>query len=161
MADQHGKEIQTVVKYVKEAILAVEAEGTTVQVEKLELTLKAVEVMTAGGELKLKIPILGDIGGGLEMSAQNTQVVTLTLVPPKGKELLGAPDIKKELKEAILTIKEGVKSAADNEPKFALENSAVELNFVVTGEGKINVVVKADTKAEETHSMKLYLKAIS
>ena len=101
-----------------------------------------------------------ELGGGVDVSQQQLQTVELSLVPPtvvpKG---IWKWDIKGELVGAILGIEEGVRKAAQAEPRFELLKAAVELNLIVGREGRLSLVGMGATGHETTHTVKVYLKA--
>ena len=157
-----------VIRRVKEAVAAVQAEqaareaetGVTVQVERVELMLRAVAQRRGGGNISLRVPVLGqEIGGGVAVSRQQLQTIELSLVPPavvaKG---IGKWDIKNELAGAILGIEEGVRKAAQAEPKFELGKAAVELNLVVGRDGRLSLVGEGSAGQETAHTVRVYLK---
>lgn len=164
-----GVDIGEVIRRVKEAVAAVQQEqaartaqsGVSVEVERLELTLKAVAQRSSGGSVSLRIPVIGqELGGGLDVSRQDLQTVELSLVPPAGvSKGIGSWDIKDELVEAILGIEEGVRKAADAEPKFELGRATVELNMVVGREGRISLVGKGSSGQVAAQTVKVYLKS--
>jgi hypothetical protein len=161
-------DIDEVIRRVKEAVATVQAEqaaraaetGVTIQVERVELMLRTVAQRGAGGNISLRIPVLGqELGGGVDISRQQLQTVELSLVPPavvaKG---IGKWDIKNELVGAILGIEEGVRKAAQTEPKFELGKAAVELNLVVGRDGRLSLIGEGSAGQETVHTVKVYLK---
>ena len=163
-----GMDIAEVIRRVKEAVAAVRQEqaartaetGVAVEVERLELTLKAVAQRSSGGSISLRIPVIGqELGGGMNVS-RGAPAVELSLVPPTGvSKGIGNWDIKDELVEAILGIEEGVQKAADAEPRFELGEAVVELNMVVGREGHISLVGKGSAGQVATQTVKVYLKS--
>ncbi len=162
---QTGMDIEEIIRQVKDAIdlagriEAAQGDRATVTIEKLELTLKAVAERSAGGDFKLKVPF--DFSGGVDARQQEVQTVQITLVPPppvvaKG---LAPPDLKNSLVEAILSVGDGVRAAAQGEPKFGLEGASVELNFVVGSGGSISLVVRGAARSEMTQTVKLSLRS--
>jgi NTP-dependent ternary system trypsin peptidase co-occuring protein len=131
-----------------------------VDVERLALTLRAVAQRSGGGDVSLRIPVIGqEFGGGVDLSRQEVQTIELSLVPPTGvPKGVGKWDIKDELVGAILGIGEGVRKAAKAEPKFELQEAAVELNLVVGKEGRLSLVGKGSAGQEAAHTVKVYLK---
>lgn len=163
-----GVDIDQVIQRVKEAVVAVQLEqaaraadtGVAVEVERLELTLKAVAQRSGGGDISLRVPVIGqEFGGGVSVSRQELQTIELSLVPPAGvPKGIGNWDIKDELVGAILGIEEGVRKAAEVAPKFEFEAAAVELNMVVGREGSLSLVGKGSAGHEATQTVKIYLK---
>lgn len=163
-----GMDIDEVIRRVKEAVATVQREqaaraaetGVAVEVERLELTLRAVAQRSGGRIISLRIPVIGqELGGGVDVSRQELQTVELSLVPPTGvPEGSGNWGIEDELVGAILGIEEGVRRAAKAEPKFELEEAAAELNMVVGREGRLLLVGKGSAGQETAHTVKIYLK---
>jgi hypothetical protein len=160
-------DIDKVIRRVKEAIATVQIEqaahaepGVTLQVERVELMLRAVAQRGAGGSISLRIPVFGqELGVSVDVSRQQLQTIELSLVPPavvaKG---IGNWDIKDELVRAILGIEEGVRKGTQAEPKFDLENAAVELNLVVGRDGRLSLVGEGSAGQQTAHTVKVYLK---
>lgn len=163
MAKFSNTDIEGVITGVKRAIRAVQQNGGGLQiinVEKLELTLKAFVEKSAGGELKIKIPIIDtNLGAKLDITSNDMQTIQLTLVPIKAatRSMTRSESFEKELFEALMAIREGIKNASEMEPKFALQNAVVEINFVVNGKGEIAILAKGSEKSEIMHSVKLFL----
>jgi hypothetical protein len=161
-----GADVDEVVRQVKEAVAAVQAvqagraSGPAVEVAKVELTLRTVRHRNAGGEVSLRIPLVGqEFGGGATASREELQTIELTLVPPAA--LPKGPrgwDVTAELVEAILGIEDGVARSAATEPRFDLADAAVELHLVVGRDGRLSLVGTATAAREVTHRVKLYLR---
>ena len=172
MADTQsvGVDIDAIIQQVKDAVelagriqaaRADQESGPAVEVEKLDLTLKAFAEMSGGGEIKLRIPVVGtEFGGGSTLQREEIQTVQLTLVPPSAAVRKGlAPlDIKTTLVDAILGIEQGIRRAARTEPRFELESASVELNLVVGREGTISLAVRGSARSETTHTVRLHLR---
>src|SRR5512144_2363614 len=105
--DTIGVDIDEVIRRVKEAVASVQLEqamravgtGVAVEVERLEVTLRAVAVRSGGANISLRIPVIDqELGGGVDISRQELQTIELSLVPPtelpKG---VGKWNIKDEL----------------------------------------------------------------
>ena len=163
-----GMDVESVIGKVKQAILAAEIQRendpTALQLESLDLTLKAFAETEVGGEVKIKIPLINlEIGMGSSLTQQETQTIEINLKPP---EMLKAErreairkeiDLKSSLADAINIIRDGIKAAAAGEPEFVLDKATVELNFVVTEKGEITVVAKGSQVFETTNGLKLTL----
>jgi hypothetical protein len=161
-------DIDEVIRHVKEAVVTVQIEqaaraaetGVTVQVEKVELMLRAVAHRGGGGNISFRIPVSGqELGGGVDLSRHQLQTVELSLVPPREvPKGIGRWDIKDELVGAILGIEQGVRKAALAEPKFELGEATVELNLVVGRHGRLSLIGEGSAGHETTHTVKVYLK---
>lgn len=163
MSEFSGADIEGVISGVKRAIRAAQASGGSAQavnVEMLELTLRGIVEKGAGGELKIKIPIIETgLGGRLDITSKELQTIQLTLVPVKGKVFpMARPEsFETELVKAIKVIREGIKNAAATEPKFTLQSAVVELNFAVNSKGEIAFLATGSGQSELMQSVKLYL----
>ncbi|MGZ4846514.1 MAG: trypco2 family protein [Halobacteriota archaeon] len=157
-----GVDIDQIIGKVKKAIRDVErqsaVEDMQFKVDKLELTLKAFTSKDAGGKITLKIPIEISLGG--KITDQKMQTIALTLVPVEEMHTFGYEDIQQDLVEAIYAIKEGIRNAAVESPKFKLQEAIVGLDFVLDKEGNISVIAQGSGLSEMTHSLKLYIKSV-
>ncbi|MDN5768095.1 MAG: hypothetical protein L0H96_20280 [Humibacillus sp.] len=162
-----GVDLDTVIRQVKEALLLVQLEqaeraartGVAVDVVRIELTLRTMVERTAGGEVRLTVPIVGqELGGGVDTSWQQVQTVELTLVPPDGlpKRVPGW-GLSEELARAVLGVEDAVRTAAETEPRFEMERASVELNVVVGRGGSISLVAKGSSGREVAHTVKVHL----
>jgi hypothetical protein len=160
-----GADIDEVVRQVKEAVATVRAvqagrpAGPFVEVAKVELTIRAVRQRNAGGEISLRIPLVGqELGGGGTVSREELQTIELTLVPPaavpKGPR---GWDVTAELVAAILGLEEGLARSAAMEPRFDLTDAAVELHLVLGRDGRLSLVGSGTAGREVTHRVKLHL----
>lgn len=106
MPENQGAEIENVITGVKRAVKTAQQSGTegqVVEVDKIELTLKGSIQKSAGGELKVRIPILDTaLGAKAEITSQELQTIQLTLVPMKKTTRSGfkAEKFERELVEA-------------------------------------------------------------
>ena len=162
MPEISGADIEKVIAGVKRAIKAAqksESEKQALNIEKLELTLKAVVEKVAGGELKITIPVIGSLGASAELTSKELQTIQLTLVPARSttRTATRTEAFEKELVKAIKAIQEGIKNASEGEPKFALKDAFVELNFVVNAKGEISLLAKGSGQSEFAQTVKLFL----
>jgi hypothetical protein len=154
--------LEEVVRQIKEAINAFQreaaAEGKGIEIKAVDLSLEAVALRDAGGQLKFTVPFVGlevEIGG--KLAKEQTQTINLTLFPTKQVEEFSPPEIGPELLEGMRVIREAVRYAAEGEPRFDLREPKVELSFVVTKEGKVTLFVAGEMKDTITHKAKLTL----
>jgi len=162
-------DLDEVIRQVKAAIATVQAEqaartaesGVTVQVERVELQLRAIVERSGGGSVSLRIPVVGqEIGGSVDVSRRQLQTVALSLVPPTGvPKGIGKWDVEDELVGAILGIEDGVRRASQVEPKFELAAAAVELSLAVGRDGRLSLVGQRSAAQEATHTVKVYLQS--
>ncbi|MGZ4848280.1 MAG: trypco2 family protein [Halobacteriota archaeon] len=157
-----GINIDEIIVKVKRAIRDVERqsamEDMQFKVDKLELTLKAFTSKDAGGKITLKMPIEVSLGG--KITDQKMQTIELTLVPAEEMRTFEYEDIEKDLVEAIYAIKEGIRNAAVESPKFKLQEATVGLDFVLDKEGNISIIAQGSGLSQVTHSLKLYIKSV-
>lgn len=160
--DDVGVDIEEIIVKVKKAIRDVEEqslrEDMQFKVDKLEITLKAFTSKDAGGKITLKIPIEISLGG--KVTDQKIQTIALTLVPVEEMRVFGREDVEQDLVDAIYAIKAGIKNAAEESPKFKLQEATVGLDFVLDKEGNISVIAQGSGQSQMTHSLKLFLKSV-
>ncbi len=160
--EDEGVAIDEIIVKVKKAIRDVEEqslrEDMQFKVDKLELTLKAFSSKDVGGKITFKIPI--EFGFGAKITDQKIQTIALSFVPVEEMHMFGREDIEKDLVEAIHAIKEGIRNAAEESPKFKLQEAQVGLDFVLDKEGKISVIAQGSGESQITHSLKLYMSSI-
>jgi hypothetical protein len=166
MPEISGTDIENVIAGIKRAINAAEQSdggAQTIKIEKLELYLKCMVERKAGGELKIKIPII-DTSLGLSggFTSKELQTIQLTLVPieSRTRPFIRPEVFEKELIEAIRFIREGIRNAAVGEPEFTLENAFVEFNFVVNSNVEISLLAKGSGQSEVAQTVKLFLASV-
>ena len=163
MSEISGADIEKVIAGVKRAIKAAqksESEKKALNIEKLELTLKGVVEKAAGGELKIKIPVVDvSLGASAELASKELQTIQLTLVPVRSttRTATRTEAFEKDLVKAIKAIQEGIRNASEGEPKFTLKDAFVELNFVVNTKGEISLLAKGSGQSEFAQTVKLFL----
>ena len=163
MSEISGADIEKVIAGVKRAIKAAqlsESEKQAIHIGELELTLKGVVEKVAGGELKIKIPVVDvSLGASAELASKELQTIQLTLVPARSttRTATRTEAFEKDLVKAIKAIQEGIKNASEGEPKFTLKDASVELNFVVNAKGEISLLAKGSGQSEFAQTVKLSL----
>lgn len=158
-----SKEIDTIVAQVKKAIIEVEkdapSEGPQLQIKAAELTLNAVVTKDLGGDFSFKI-FGHEFGGGVDLTKADTQTIKLKLTPDLSEAMeFGTEDVSARLVEAMRSIRDSVARAADEEPRFALEEASVELNFQVDKDGKISFIIAGEGKKTNAQTIALTLGA--
>ncbi|PWU61863.1 hypothetical protein DLE60_03440 [Micromonospora globispora] len=127
----------------------------------LELTLNVVVITGRGAKVELKIPFIGmPLSFGGKTRKQNTNTLTMTLVPPdltEEHEVRAGGDVEDTLVEAIETIRDVVAQAAVGDDTFTLRDSSVELSFAVTDHGSVALVGSTELSDEVTHLLKVTL----
>jgi hypothetical protein len=163
MSGISGADIEKIISGVKRAVRAAQQSDGGAQkltIDKLELTLKGLVEKNVGGELKIKIPVIDTgFGAKADVTSKELQTIQLTLVPIKSttRSSTRSESFEKELVEAIRAIREGIKNAAANEPKFTLQNAFVELNFVLNSKVEIAFLAKGSGQSEAAQTVKLYM----
>jgi hypothetical protein len=160
-----GTDFSIVISKVKEGILEAQKRGAfdaaLLPLKSLTLTLKTVVETDIGGAFKLTVPF--QIGASGSQQQQNTQTVVLTLTPPSPplqvmmKMAVEAETLENSLVKALLAIHKGVQAASVGDPPFVPDNATVELNFGITDQGEIAVLLQASGKIENTNTLKLEL----
>lgn len=161
MPEISGTSIEKLISGVKRAIGKAQKERATniVALNKLELILKGLVEKGGGGELEIKIPIIGTgLGLNAEVKSTEGQTIHLILVPPKDALRTGirGEDFEEELFVAIMAICDGIEEGAEGEPKFILENAFVELNFGINTKGNISLLAKGSGQSDFTQTIKLF-----
>ncbi|MDO5836110.1 MAG: hypothetical protein Q4P17_06340 [Methanobacterium sp.] len=64
-------------------------------------------------------------------------------------------ELGKRLKESILALSNGVMAAVNTDPPFEVYESSVELNFILTSESEISLIIKGGLEAELTNNLKI------
>lgn len=125
----------------------------------MELTLKVSSVKDASGNIQLKIPFIEtDAGIDASYTTSSIHTIFLTLVPDTQRVKSRVRGIEDELVKAIELIEGAIKEAANEEPKFKMQGSSIELNFVINKSGNISLIVKGGMKSEITNKLKIYFK---
>ncbi len=129
------------------------------RVTSVQLILKTLATMGAGGKIDFRIPVVGvQLGLGRKVISQDTHTIEVTLVPPTATahETRGS-GVAEVLVEAIGTIRTIMERAASGEAMFVLESGAVELSFVVTDQGTISLGIAGEFRDEVTNTIRLTL----
>lgn len=150
MASQFGP-LQDLIRDVKLAIQNAQLRTPDIIVTKAELEIKT--TLSGGPGIEGKIgPV--EISG--QYSKSQIQTLSLVLVPkPSAIELMGPRT--DSLTDAIALISSAAREAAASEPRFALNEATVELNFAVDKSGKAMFIVGADISTTNTHTLVLTL----
>jgi hypothetical protein len=159
-----GLSVADVVRRIKLAIRQanIGGDGEDLAIAGVELTLKVLATDAGGAGFEWKVPVLGlTLKGGAKATHSNTSTVHVALVPPDheggGGALKVDADLEDELVNGVHLIREAVNQSAVSEPQFKLKEGSVELEFVVTKEGNLSLLLTAEAKDEVTHTMKLLL----
>lgn len=155
-----GLSVADTITKVKSAINEVQKEGKfdNLSIDKIELTLKVLSEKNFYGDFKFKIPFIDtEVGFDGNDTKSGTQTIILNLVPDM-QERFVTRGIKEDLVQAISLIGEGIRNASEGEPKYKLQDSSIELNFVINKSGNIALIFKGGMRSEITNTLKLYLK---
>jgi hypothetical protein len=159
--DDLGVPVDELVATVKDAIKAANISATDsardLAVTSVYLKLNTVATVTLGGSLDFRIPFAGlRVKLGETVTRVNTHVIELTLVP---EAVIPTRDAAVEgiLVDAIETVRSVMSRAAAGDDPFVLRDGAVELEFGVTSDGSISLVVDAGLKDDITHTLRVSL----
>jgi Trypsin-co-occurring domain 2 len=127
-----------------------------IKLKSLELTLNVCTELTAELKPKFTIPVINlEIGSKLEWIRENTQEIVITLGP---EEVGAAPegDFVGQLVDGLRLIRDSARVAGEDEPRLFLTKGTVELKFVVTATGSIELLIfSAGGSRALTHSLKV------
>lgn len=152
-----SKEIVSIIQEIKRAIQkSMKTPGLSVS--KIDIELKTILEKGSDGKLEYK-PINLNLSG--KYQKQDVQTISISLIPEKEVTLYKTVDIDVELSEAIDVIREALEEAASSKPVYKLDKAQITLQFVITKEGGISVIVGASGKSEETHTITLTINSQS
>jgi hypothetical protein len=148
--------VDQLVPKIENSLKAVRAKskglGISLTTAEVELSLDR----TLGGEggVKFDFVVEVELGGGQKRS--RGQTLSLKLNPKGGSAQLGDTETD-ELAEAILGLASAIKRVGTS--SFAVEHGTVEVEFTVTTEGKLKLVVGGGEREKKaTHKVKLVFK---
>jgi hypothetical protein len=155
-----SEEIDLVVDQVKKAILEVDkdtpSDGTALMIKEADLTLSMARTKKAGVDTGFKIFGL-DLGVTADRTKADTHTIDLKLKPSADVMELGREDVQQILVDAMRAIRDSVARAAESEPRFALDEASVDLNFQVDDDGTISFIFAGEGKKSNVHTVKLTL----
>ena len=161
---KEGVAIDEIVDSIKRAIILTQGdiESSGIKIKRIELKLKSIASEKAGADIKLQVPILGEFKIGSDLSSKSVQTTSLILktskIPIKVVNKMFKLDEK--LAENILSLTKGIKAAAINQPPLEMEESLVELNFVLKSESEVSFLIKAGFESELTNTLKIVFEKI-
>jgi hypothetical protein len=128
------------------------------RVGSVQLILQVVASKSVGGGLNLMVPFIGmklSVGG--KVTRKDTHTVDVTLMPPAAAAERPARggDVQDALVNAITTIRDVMKSAADGDDPWTLSAGAVDISFVITKTGSISLGADGELTSELTHTLHL------
>jgi Trypsin-co-occurring domain 2 len=158
-----GVPVDVLIKVIKDSVrragVSRVAGRGDLRVVSVQLTLRVMASTTAGGGLRLRVPVIGaEIGVGAKVIRQDTHIIDITLVPPEQvlREVRGG-DVENALVDAIATIRDTVATAAEGDDPWVLSISTVDISFVITKSGTISFGAEGDLTNEVTQNLRLGL----
>jgi hypothetical protein len=153
-------EIDLIVDQVKKAITEVDKdtppEGPALTIKDADLTLSLVHTGKGGVDAGFKI-FGHDLGFTADRTKADTHTIDLKLKPSADVMELGHQDVQQSLVDAMRAIRDSVARAAASEPRFALDEASVELNFQVDDDGTFSFIVVGEGKRSNVQTVKLTL----
>lgn len=153
--------ISQVKRALQEALPPSALQQRKIALDSVVLTVST--VVSKDGGISFTIPVINaTVGGGV--STDHTTTLELTLEPPPPPSIFKSVDPGRELRQELV---QGLQQTLDligqiddmdDEPKLDFRQSSFELDFGVTAEGKLELVVSGGGKRADTHSVKLVLK---
>src|ERR1700689_1971114 len=145
------------VTVVKNVINQANISGTDpdrdLRVTSVELTLNAIAVVTAGGGIDFRLPVIGmKLKAGASITRRDTHTIDISLAPP---DLVRQYEIRdREIETVLLNAIEAIRStmtlAAQGDDPLLLASSSVELSFAITRDGSITLGVNGELTNEVT-----------
>jgi hypothetical protein len=160
-----GMSVDNIMGSVKEALVETQQvmETSGIKIKRIDLTLKAIASGDAGTQIKLNIPILGELKLGSAISSKSVQTIFISLKPLKPETRtkdMNFPELGERLKESILALSNGVMAAVNSDPPLEVYESSVELNFILTSESEISLIIKSGFESELTNNLKIIFEKI-
>jgi hypothetical protein len=160
-----GMSVDNIMVSVKAALMETQQvmETSGIKIKRIDLTLKSIASGETGTQIKLNIPILGELKLGSRISEKSIQTTILSLKPPKPTKVVKDvrfPQLGERLKESILSLTRGVMAAVNDDPPLEVYESSVELNFILTSESEISLIIKSGLEAELTNNLKIVFEKI-
>ena len=156
-----GIDVEEVIDKIKRAILSSGAKN--IKVKSFELTLKTIITTGTGGELNFKIPVIDtglDLSGTLENQISQEIYMKFGELPSRKEELIrrepfGTVDIEDDLYSIIQSLEKAVIIAYNTEPRFNLKEAHFNLDFIMAGERKINLIIKSEKTMKWMNNLKV------
>jgi Trypsin-co-occurring domain 2 len=159
-----GVPVDELVDAVKNAIVTASLSsadtGRDLRVASIQLTLRVVATVSAGGGLEFRVPFLGmNLKVGGSVTRLDTHTIDITLVPPdlRTRHEIREQPIDTVLVQAIETIRRVVASAAGGDDPFVFKSGTVDLCFAVTEDGSITLGVNGELKKEVAQTLRISL----
>ncbi len=162
--ESEGVAIGEIIGSVKRALIETQEdmESSGIKIKSIQLKLKSIASEKAGAGVTLQIPLLGKLKLGSDISAKSVQTTSLTLKTPKTptKSVYKLMELDEKLAKNILSLTEGIKSAAYDEPLLEMGESSIELNFILKSESEISFLIEAGFESELTNTLKVIFEKI-
>lgn len=159
-----GVPVDSLISVVKESIeqagVSRTSQTTDLRVGSVQLILEVVASKGTGGALNFCVPFIGmRLSVGAKVTAKNTHIIDITLVPPEepaGYQVRGG-EVEDVLVNAITTVREVMTSAAKGKDPWVLSAGKVDISFAVTQTGSISLGVDGELANELTNTLRLGL----
>jgi hypothetical protein len=156
-----SEQIDEIIGQVKKAILEVDKDappsGSQLTIKEADLTLNAINTGKGGVDAGFKI-FGHDLGFTADRTKAETHTIELKLKPSAEDAMaFGTEDVQAELVNAMRAIRDSVANASASEPRFALDEASVELNFQVDDDGTIKFILVGEGKRSNVQTVKLTL----
>jgi Trypsin-co-occurring domain 2 len=144
------KSIETALAVVRRR-LKDEKLGITLQRADIELKVTTTGGISGGFKWDLVVPV--EVGGKHETT--DTMTIALSLTPAKSAASLGESP-SDELADGIIELAKAMKQASDETAgNFAVSSGSIGLEFAVTAEGTLQIVVGPKINTGTTNSIEL------
>ncbi|BDZ72168.1 trypco2 family protein [Methanobacterium petrolearium] len=164
IGESEGVAVGEIIGSVKRALIETQEnmESSGMKIKSIQLKLKSIASENAGAGVTLQIPLLGKLKIGSDISAKSVQTIFLTLKTPqtRKKSAYGLLELDEKLAKGILTLTEGIKAAACDQPILEMGESSIELNFILKSESDISFLIKAGFESELTNTLKVIFEKI-
>lgn len=159
ISENEGLAVKIIVDAIKKSLSEAQEElkSSGIKLKRIELTLKSIASEKAGVGIIFQIPLLGKLKIGSDVSSKSVQTIFLALKTPKPptKDKIPPAELDKNLEDLISGLVEGVKAAVDGQMPLEMDESWVELNFVLKSENEISLIIEAGFDAELTNNLKI------
>ena len=159
-----GVPVDTLISVIKDSIKQAGVSRTSqardLRVASVQLILDVVASKTSGGGLTLCVPFIGmKLSVGAKVTKKDTHTIDITLVPPDepAHRQVREGEVQDVLVNAITTVRDVIRSAADGDDPWILSESTVDISFAITQTGSISLGVDSDLTNELTNTLRLGL----
>ena len=159
-SDDEGMPVDSLVATVKAAVRRAGVSRSVGQddlaIKSVQLTLYAFSSGSAGGELDLRVPLIGvRVAGGASIANKDMHTIDMVLKPgPPRREVRGG-NVDEVLVNAIRTIRRTVALAAAGDDPWTLSASTVDISFGVTRSGSISLGARGEGVSEHRQTLRI------